>query len=249
MSGKGSSSRPAVASPNEDPNATIVCSSPPCLLHELDPAYFGSLGWEEVRTWRKAQRQMLISRRLAIPREEREQWDKAITERLESWLAELPDQQAIGFYWPFKGEYDPRPLMRSLHAQGVRLSLPAVIERARPLVFREWWPGIRMMPGVWNIPVPAEGEAVLPDVLVVPLVGFDGRGYRLGYGGGYYDRTLAAMPERPLAIGVGFEALGMETIHPQPHDIPMNLIVTEQRIIRIGSALSDSSCLRQGHGR
>ena len=113
-----------------------------------------------------------------------------------------------------------------------------VVERARPLVFREWWPGIRM-PGVWGIPVPAEGDAVLPDVLVAPLVGFDAAGYRLGYGGGYYDRTLAALPDRPPAIGVGFEPSWMKTIHPQPHDIPMSLIVTEQRVIRIGDAMPE----------
>jgi 5-formyltetrahydrofolate cyclo-ligase len=81
-----------------------------------------------------------------------------------------------------------------------------------------------------------EGDAVLPDVLLAPLVGFDAGGYRLGYGGGYYDRTLAALPERPLVVGVGFETSGMETIHPQPHDIPMDLIVTERRTIRIGDA-------------
>jgi 5-formyltetrahydrofolate cyclo-ligase len=81
-----------------------------------------------------------------------------------------------------------------------------------------------------------EGDAVLPDVLLAPLVGFDAGGYRLGYGGGYYDRTLAALPERPRVVGVGFEPSGLETIHPQPHDIPMDLVVTERRTIRIADA-------------
>jgi 5-formyltetrahydrofolate cyclo-ligase len=76
--------------------------------------------------------------------------------------------------------------------------------------------------------VPAEGPPVQPDTLLVPLVGFDARGYRLGHGGGYYDRTLAAMPRRPLAVGIGFESLRLPTIHPQPHDIPMDMIVTER---------------------
>jgi 5-formyltetrahydrofolate cyclo-ligase len=147
--------------------------------------------------------------------------------------------------------------MRSLHDLGVRLALPVVVERARPLVFREWWPGIRMVPGIWGIPVPAEGDAVLPDALLAPLVGFDARGHRLGYGGGYYDRTLAALPERPLVIGVGFEPSGMETIHPQPHDIPMDLIVTERRTFRVadaaarcigGSTTTDSAKAEDGHG-
>ena len=80
--------------------------------------------------------------------------------------------------------------------------------------------------GVWNIPFPAEGEAVQPDTLLVPLVGFDTAGYRLGYGGGFYDRTLAMMPARPHTIGIGFTASRLRTIYPQPHDIPMDRIVT-----------------------
>jgi 5-formyltetrahydrofolate cyclo-ligase len=86
--------------------------------------------------------------------------------------------------------------------------------------------------GCLEIPVSAEGESLSPTVLLAPLVGFDACGYRLGYGGGYYDRTLAAATPRPMAIGVGFEASRLETIHPQPHDIPMDLIVTGQGILR-----------------
>jgi 5-formyltetrahydrofolate cyclo-ligase len=194
--------------------------------------------WEEVRAWRRAQREALIAQRLSIPRDERARCDEAITARLRRLLPAPGGQRSIGVYWPFKGEYDPRPLMRSLHGLGARLALPVVVERARPLVFREWWPGIRLVPGIWGIPVPAEGDAVLPDMLLAPLVGFDARGYRLGYGGGYYDRTLAALPERPLVIGIGYESSGLETIHPQPHDIPMDLIVTEQRTIRVADAAS-----------
>ncbi len=205
-------------------------------------------GWEEVRAWRKAQRAALIERRLSVARDERRRRDEAITARLRPLLPPQAGFRAIGFYWPFKGEYDPRPLMRWLHGQGVRLLLPVVVERAKPLVFREWWPGIRMVPGIWDIPVPAGGEAVLPDALVVPLVGFDGGCYRLGHGGGYYDRTLAALPEKPLAIGVGFEPCALETIHPQPHDIPMDLILTERRTIRAGEAMAEAAGPRDGHG-
>jgi 5-formyltetrahydrofolate cyclo-ligase len=191
-------------------------------------------GWQEVRGWRKAQRATLIAGRLSVAREERGRWNEAITARLAPVLSPQDAGRAIGFYWPFKGEYDPRPLMRALHDRGVRLALPVVAERGKPLVFRAWWPGIRMVPGIWDIPVPAEGEAVLPDAVVAPLVGFDGCGYRLGYGGGYYDRTLAAWPGKPLVVGVGFELGRIETIHPQPHDIPMDLIVTERRMIPAG---------------
>jgi 5-formyltetrahydrofolate cyclo-ligase len=217
-------------------------SSPACMLHELDAGFLAPTGpavapphqpqasatqeWEEVRLWRKAKRVALINRRLAMPPEARATRSEAITAALRQVLATRPGR-LIGFYWPFKGEYDPRPLARALHAGGARLALPVVVEKARPMVFRPWWPGAPMTHGIWNIPVPAAGEPVVPDLLLVPLVGFDGRRFRLGYGGGYYDRTLAALPARPRTIGIGFELARIATIHPQPHDIAMDLVVTE----------------------
>jgi 5-formyltetrahydrofolate cyclo-ligase len=186
--------------------------------------------WDEVRRWRKARRAELTAERLAISRDDRARWDGALTALLERALP-APGSVSIGFYWPFKGEYDPRPLARSLRGRGAGLCLPVVAERARPLAFREWWPGMRMSPGVWNIPVPVEGEWLLPEVLLVLLLGFDGSGYRLGYGGGYYDRPLAAMPTKPLTIGIEYELLRLETIHPRPHDVSMELFVTEWRAV------------------
>src|SRR5690606_21931832 len=86
--------------------------------------------------------------------------------------------------------------------------------------------------GIWNIPIPAEREPVRPTALLVPVVGFDAAGYRLGYGGGYYDRTLALLEPRPLTIGVGYAGARLDTIHPQPHDIPLDAIVTEAGVVR-----------------
>ncbi|MBV8783494.1 MAG: 5-formyltetrahydrofolate cyclo-ligase, partial [Gammaproteobacteria bacterium] len=97
---------------------------------------------------------------------------------------------------------------------------------AQPLTFREWWPGARMARGLWNIPHPAEGAEVLPTVVLAPLVGFDPACYRLGYGGGFFDRTLAALVHRPQVIGLGYPQLRIPTIYPQWHDIPMNRILT-----------------------
>ncbi|MBR0648560.1 5-formyltetrahydrofolate cyclo-ligase [Roseomonas terrae] len=221
--------RTPIAPPEEDPNVGILCASPPCFMHELDPYCIGPVGWEEVRAWRRAERRRLIACRAAVPLAERRARDLLITGHLRAALPDLAGRH-IGFYWPFKGEYDPRPLVRALHQAGARLALPVVVERAQPMLFRPWWPGVRMMKGIWDIPVPAEGRPVSPDMLLVPLVGFDARGYRLGHGGGYYDRTLAAMPQRPRAIGIGFESLRLPSIHPQPHDIPMDLIVTEHGV-------------------
>jgi 5-formyltetrahydrofolate cyclo-ligase len=89
--------------------------------------------------------------------------------------------------------------------------------------------------GLWDIPIPAERDPVVPDALIIPLVGFDGAGYRLGYGGGYYDRTLAAAPRRPFCIGLGYDEMRLATIYPQPHDIPMDVIVTDQGVAQRGS--------------
>jgi 5-formyltetrahydrofolate cyclo-ligase len=115
---------------------------------------------------------------------------------------------------------------------GGRCALPVVVEKKAPLVFRLWKPGERLAAGIWNIPIPADGADVLPDVVVAPVVGFDSAGYRLGYGGGYFDRTLASLPHHPLAIGVGYNAAAVSTIYPLPHDVPMGAIITEREILR-----------------
>jgi 5-formyltetrahydrofolate cyclo-ligase len=187
-----------------------------------------ALNWESVRVWRKEQRAILIDRRLAVAREDRARWSERITAGILHQLDTDPSVR-LGFYWPFKGEYDPRAIARRLHAQGVSLALPVVMQKAAPLVFRAWNPGARLVPGVWNIPVPADGETVLPDTLLVPLIGYDQQAFRLGYGGGFYDRTLAAMPQRPVTLGIGFALAALPSIHPQPHDIPMDVIITEQQ--------------------
>jgi 5-formyltetrahydrofolate cyclo-ligase len=132
----------------------------------------------------------------------------------------------VSVYWPFRGEPDLRPWITAIWSKGVRIALPVVVAKGQPLVFREWRPDARLERGVWNIPFPAEGAAVVPTVVIAPLVGFDPAGYRLGYGGGFFDRTLAALDPKPLAIGVGHPVGALATIYPQPHDIPMNWIVT-----------------------
>ena len=140
-----------------------------------------------------------------------------------------PAGKVVAFCWPYKGEVDVRFAIRSFRAQGAMAALPVVVAKATPLQFRAWWPGVAMAPGALDIPVPQGTDVVTPVVAIVPLVGFDARGYRLGYGGGYFDRTLAALPAKPITIGVGYEAARLPTIYPQPHDIPMDFIATEAR--------------------
>jgi 5-formyltetrahydrofolate cyclo-ligase len=136
----------------------------------------------------------------------------------------------IGAYWPFQAEFDPRPLIGWLVKQGSLVALPAVIDKNGPLEYRSWRPGEPLISGVWDIPVPRERNIVTPQAVLAPLVGFDRECYRLGYGGGFFDRTLAALSPRPLAIGVGFELSRIETIQPQAFDIPMDMVVTEEKI-------------------
>jgi 5-formyltetrahydrofolate cyclo-ligase len=189
--------------------------------------------WDEIRRWRKAERARLIVERMALRREMRARHNVAITDALKELLSPT---MIIGFYWPIRGEYDARKLVATFLDQGARAAMPVVVQKGAPLVFRQWRPDTRMENGFWDIPVPTEGEPVVPTTLLVPLVGFDEMGYRLGYGGGYYDRTLASFPIKPIAIGVGYELAHLGTIYPQPHDIPMSAIVTEGRVLRASAA-------------
>lgn len=187
--------------------------------------------WDEVRRWRREQRARLIAERQALPQNERQRLQAPIIDRLEAHFPD-PARELIGFYWPFRGEIGLHGLVRRLVELGAGAALPVVVEKRRPLEFWAWRPGDRLERGVWDIPVPAERRVVQPTTLLVPLVGFDGEAYRLGYGGGYYDRTLAVMDPRPLTIGVGYELARLPTIHPQPHDVPMDTIVTEAGVFK-----------------
>ena len=183
--------------------------------------------WEEVRTWRRSKRAELRSQRLAVPRDEKPRVRSLLGDLIRQRLPQLRNA-CIGVYWPIKGEIDLRHLVRDFMALGAEAALPVVAEERQPLEFWSWHPRMKLQRGFWNIPVPEERHVVLPTALLVPLLGFDEAGYRLGYGGGYYDRTLAAWPSKPLTIGVGYELGRLETIHPQPHDVPMDAVVTEK---------------------
>jgi len=187
------------------------------------------MSWDEVRSWRKLERERLIAARVATVQEIRARWTRAIIETLEPILRE--SEGPISFYWPFRGEPDLRPMMRALDGEGLTLALPVVVEPKTPLAFRRWRPDSKMELGVWNIPIPAAKEEVVPRLLLAPVVGFTPDFYRLGYGGGYFDRTLAKLGAGHAAIGIGFEMGRLETIHPQPHDIKMRQVVTEKGVV------------------
>jgi len=193
---------------------------------EADPA--------AVKTWRRAARQRLLALRTEAPAVERRAWSRTIEAQLYPILADRPGI-TLGVYWPFKAEFDPRPLVDRLIVQGFAAALPVVVDKKGPLEYRLWRPGDPLVAGVWDIPIPERRDVVAPQAVLAPLVGFDRDCYRLGYGGGYFDRTLAALRPRLLAIGVGFESSRLETIYPQDFDIPMDLIVTESSLQRCGS--------------
>ena len=214
-----------------DGEGSAQYASPPCFLHELQPGYDAAgahtdpVAWADVARWRKAERARLIEMRLAIPAEIRAEMAVKIAEGLDAEIGDVAGK-TVSLYWPFRGEPDLRPWMASIIERGGSAALPVVVEKAHPLVFRAYRPGDRLEKGVWNIPIPADGEGVIPDVVISPLVGVDPANYRLGYGGGFFDRTLAALPKKPLVIGVGYDMQRIATIYPQPHDIPMDRIVT-----------------------
>ena len=179
--------------------------------------------------WRKAERTRLIEMRLAVAPATRTQWSERIAQTLSDVIGDIGDKVVSG-YWPFRGEPELLELLRDLQARGVRTALPVVVSKGAPLQFREWKSGGKLAHGVWRIPFPADSPELVPDIVIAPLVGFDGEGYRLGYGGGFFDRTLAALDRQPRAVGVGFSHALMPTIIPQPHDIPMSAVVTENGI-------------------
>jgi 5-formyltetrahydrofolate cyclo-ligase len=192
--------------------------------------------------WRKSERERLIGLRLAAASEVRLRASREIAAALERALGDVHGR-VVSLYAPFRGEPVLRDLMKRIAARGGRTALPVVLARDAPLAFRVWTPGDPTRPGLWNIPEPGEdAEIVTPDVVIAPLVGFDACGYRLGYGGGFYDRTLAALANRPPAFGVGYSWTRLPTIHPQPHDIAMQAIVTENGMeaVRAPGALPGS---------
>ncbi|MDB5526896.1 MAG: putative 5-formyltetrahydrofolate cyclo-ligase [Rhizobium sp.] len=207
-------------------------ASPARSMHELTPDFRiaspagDRWDWSDVAPWRKAERQRLIEARLAMGIDERKQKSERIATHAEHVIGDL-GSRIISFYWPFRGEPDLRDWMTRILDRGGRVALPVVIEKGQPLQFRLWSTGEPLERGVWNILVPAHGAVVHPDIVIAPVVGYDAGKYRLGYGGGFFDRTLAAAPNRPLVIGVGYSIAEIATIHPQPHDIPMDVIVTD----------------------
>jgi 5,10-methenyltetrahydrofolate synthetase len=194
----------------------------------------GPMTPDELRNWRKLERQRLVAARTAVDPGTLARWREAIDARLEASFPDLA-RGVVALCWPVLAEYDPRYLGRRLRERGATTALPVVVAPRTPLAFREWHPGVRLAEGAMGIPYPVESREVIPDTVLLPMNGWDAGGYRLGYGAGYFDRTLAGLAARPRVIGVTYELARLATIHPQDWDIPVDFVATEEALYRRGA--------------
>jgi 5-formyltetrahydrofolate cyclo-ligase len=184
---------------------------------------------------RAALRRRKLAARMALDTTTHAELSARIESHLAALLAPLPPR-TLAFCAPVRGEFDARPLASLLLARGWQTAMPIVVEPDAPMRFRRWTPSSAMGVDRYGIPIPLDGPDLVPDVVLLPLLAFDAQGFRLGYGGGYFDRTLAVLVPRPLAIGIGFELGRVADIRPQTHDIPLAAIVTEAGILRFAPA-------------
>ncbi len=184
-----------------------------------------------LKSWRKSQRERLIAARAALAPAVLEAWRQRIDGFLELSFPGLAGCR-LAFCWPIKGEYDARHFARTMRARGALTALPVVVALGSPLIFREWHPGVGLAKGPLDIPYPVDSPEVTPNAVLLPMNGWDARGYRLGYGGAFFDRTLASLAKKPVVIGVSYELARLETIYPQSWDIPVDYVVTERGVYR-----------------
>ena len=156
---------------------------------------------------------------------------------LRIWLIERPDA-VIGAYWPIKGEFDPLPALFRWQEAGLeedaksaqrhrKIGLPVVNKVDKTLTFYTWYPGCPMEEDAYGIPKPKDTEIVEPSLIFVPCVGFGPGGYRLGYGGGFYDRSLASWQPKPFTVGLGYDFGWLPDMAPESHDVPLDAILSD----------------------
>jgi 5,10-methenyltetrahydrofolate synthetase len=174
-------------------------------------------------------RRQLQAERLALT--DRHRRAMHLQEVLRVWLLSRPET-AIGAYWPIKGEFDALPALYrwSEGGPGRRIGLPVVERETRRLRFHVWYPGCPMEDDAYGIPKPKGTEAFAPALLLVPCVGWGPRGLRLGYGGGFYDRTLAALAPRPVTAGLAYAHGHIPWLRAEPHDVPLDAVLTEDGV-------------------
>ncbi len=181
---------------------------------------------------KKDLRKALVEQRLNMP--DRQQRAALLQDVMRIWLVGRPDT-VIGAYWPIKGEFDPLPALHRWKEDGElldqpqprRIGLPVVDKVHKTMVFHAWYPGCRMEEDAYGIPKPKDTEVIVPTLMFISCVGYGPGGHRLGYGGGFYDRTLAILQPRPYTVGLGFTQGFLSDFEPQSHDIPLDAILNE----------------------
>jgi 5-formyltetrahydrofolate cyclo-ligase len=186
----------------------------------------------EVAAEKSALRNAVLAKRDALTPEMRKQAAETIAARA---LPVLPAPHAIvSGFMPIRSEINPLPLLRRYADAGAQLALPAIVGRGSPLALRAWSVGERLVAGQWNIREPdASAPEVAPDIMLVPLAAFDRRGFRLGYGAGYFDMTINSLRARKpvTAIGIAYAQQEVETVPVEPHDARLDLVLTEREVI------------------
>ena len=173
-----------------------------------------------------------LTRRDALDLDNRLEWDAELAAHALALPVWTGNAGPVSAYWPMRSEADPRPVLEALHERGLPLCLPAIVDRH--MIFRRWAPYEPIVPGGFGtlVPAPTEPE-VKPTILLVPLAAFDRRGYRIGYGKGYYDRALTELGPT-VSIGIGYAAQEIDAVPDEPHDRRLDWIVTEREALRCG---------------
>jgi len=185
---------------------------------------------------KKTLRERLVRERLHL--QDRLARSAALQDIMRIWLVGRPDT-VIGAYWPIKGEFDPLPALHRWKEDGElmdepqrrRIGLPVIDKVHKTLTFHVWYPGCPMQEDAYGIPKPKDTELIVPTLLFVPCLGYGPGGFRLGYGGGFYDRTLAALAPRPFTVGLGFTSGFVDDFEPEPHDQPLDAILNDNGVV------------------
>jgi 5,10-methenyltetrahydrofolate synthetase len=185
----------------------------------------------ELSAWRKGERTRLLRERDGLTEDVLAERRARMDMHIERAFPDLV-HGVLAFCWPYRKEYDVRHLAAALRRRGAKTAMPVVVAPKAPLLFREWHPGVELAKGPLDIPYPVGSPEVVPDNVLLPMLGWDGDGYRLGYGGAFFDRTLASLQKQPRVIGLAYEQAYLKTIQPQPHDIPVDFVVTERGVYR-----------------
>ena len=185
---------------------------------------------------KKALRRRLLEERLALP--DRQARSAALQQIMRIWLVGRTDT-VIGAYWPIKGEFDPLPALHRWKEDGElleqplrrRIGLPVVDREHKTMTFHAWYPGCPMEEDAYGIPKPKDTELIVPTLLFAPCVGYGPGGYRLGYGGVFYDRMLASLEPKPFTVGLGFGPGFVDDLESEPHDVPLDAILNDYGVV------------------